>query len=291
MEIESARRSFPQAPARHSPTARAIVSAAAVHIADVREDLELEEALRQIYRTVLSVPMIREGRAHGCHRRWRDGSSDRSPSSRSSCFRPSPTRRSSRSRTSACSRSCRRATPSSPRPWNSRPPPREILRVISRSPTDVQPVFDAIAESSVRLCSADYGSANRLEGDMIHLVSQHGQTAEWRATAQPTVPAPPDAGPDRGRVDAGSRVIHLEDMQLANAIPGEPGAGPDDGVPHRAERSDAPGQQAGRGVRGLSAGGPAVQRGGDRVAPHLRRPGRDRHRERAPVHRAGGAQP
>ena len=32
----------------------------------------------------------------------------------------------------------------------------------------------------MRLCSADYGSANRLEGDMIHLVSQHGQTAEWR---------------------------------------------------------------------------------------------------------------
>ena len=59
----------------------------------------------------------------------------------------------------------------------------EILRVISRSPTDVQPVFDAIAESSVRLCSADYGSANQLEGDMIHLVSQHGQTAEWRETA------------------------------------------------------------------------------------------------------------
>src|SRR3546814_2521931 len=41
--------------------------------------------------------------------------------------------------------------------------------VISRSPTDVQPVFDAIAESSVRLCSADYGSANRLEGGMVHL--------------------------------------------------------------------------------------------------------------------------
>src|SRR5437899_2720374 len=59
----------------------------------------------------------------------------------------------------------------------------EILRVISRSPTDVQPVFEAIAESSVRLCSADYGSAIRLEGDVIHLVAQHGQTDQWLETA------------------------------------------------------------------------------------------------------------
>ena len=63
MEVESARGSFPQA--RHSPTARAITSATAVHIADVREDLELEEALRRIYRTVLSVPLIRDGRSLG----------------------------------------------------------------------------------------------------------------------------------------------------------------------------------------------------------------------------------
>src|SRR5262249_24122083 len=59
----------------------------------------------------------------------------------------------------------------------------EILRVISRSPTDVQPVFEAITESSVRLCSADYGTVNRLEGDAIHLVGHHGQTAQGLETA------------------------------------------------------------------------------------------------------------
>ena len=59
----------------------------------------------------------------------------------------------------------------------------EILGVISRSPTDVQPVFQAIAESSVRLCNADYASALRLEGGVMHLLAQYGRTPEWLATA------------------------------------------------------------------------------------------------------------
>src|SRR5262245_53492546 len=59
----------------------------------------------------------------------------------------------------------------------------KILRVISSSPTDIQPVFDAIAESAVRLCRADYGSTNRLDGDVIHLVAQHGQSAKWLEAA------------------------------------------------------------------------------------------------------------
>src|SRR5262249_25915342 len=45
----------------------------------------------------------------------------------------------------------------------------EILSVISRSPTNIQPVFEAIADSAMRLCNADYGSTNVLEGGMVHL--------------------------------------------------------------------------------------------------------------------------
>ncbi len=56
----------------------------------------------------------------------------------------------------------------------------EILRVISSSPTDVQPVFEAIVQSAVRLCEAVNGSVSRFDGSLIHLVAQHGMSAEMR---------------------------------------------------------------------------------------------------------------
>src|SRR5262249_55358911 len=66
----------------------------------------------------------------------------------------------------------------------------EILSVISSSPTDLQPVFDAIAENAVRLCKADYGSVNRLDSDVIHLVAQHGQSAQWMGAGRRLFPQP-----------------------------------------------------------------------------------------------------
>ena len=53
----------------------------------------------------------------------------------------------------------------------------DILRVISRSPTDTQPVFDAIAESAARLCSANDAQVLRVEGDILRLVAAYGATS------------------------------------------------------------------------------------------------------------------
>src|SRR6266545_4136628 len=54
----------------------------------------------------------------------------------------------------------------------------EILRVISSSPTDVQPVFDAIIGNAVRLCGAVYGIVWRYEGDLTEFVSAHNLQPE-----------------------------------------------------------------------------------------------------------------
>src|SRR5262249_23176765 len=49
----------------------------------------------------------------------------------------------------------------------------EILRVISSSPTDVQPVFDAIAANALRLCGATFSVVIRFDGSLMELASIH----------------------------------------------------------------------------------------------------------------------
>jgi GAF domain-containing protein len=53
----------------------------------------------------------------------------------------------------------------------------EVLGVISSSPEDIQPVFQAIVESAARLCEADNASIFRAEGDFVRHVAAHGRLA------------------------------------------------------------------------------------------------------------------
>src|SRR5215475_3080593 len=54
----------------------------------------------------------------------------------------------------------------------------EILRVISRSPTDVQPVFDAIVESAARLCEATFSGVFLHRDGQLVLGSVEGVNPE-----------------------------------------------------------------------------------------------------------------
>ena len=50
----------------------------------------------------------------------------------------------------------------------------EILRVIASSPTDLQPVMEAVAENAARVCGATDSAIFRLEGEHLRLVARHG---------------------------------------------------------------------------------------------------------------------
>jgi len=57
----------------------------------------------------------------------------------------------------------------------------DVLRVISESPTDVQPVFDIIAERAAALTGARYCLVTRFDGEWLHLASLHGVNPEGAA--------------------------------------------------------------------------------------------------------------
>ena len=50
----------------------------------------------------------------------------------------------------------------------------EVLKVISSSPGELQPVFEAMLENAVRICGAKFGTLFRYDGDIVHLAAQFG---------------------------------------------------------------------------------------------------------------------
>ena len=89
----------------------------------------------------------------------------------------------------------------------------EILRVISSSPTDVQPVFDAIAHSAARLCEAEMCFVFRFDGEILHFVAHHGLGPAALAAAGAAWPAPPTRGSAAGRAILERGVAHIPDAQ------------------------------------------------------------------------------
>jgi GAF domain-containing protein len=87
----------------------------------------------------------------------------------------------------------------------------EILRVISSSPTDVQPVFGAIMASAVRLCDGLFGAVFQYDGDLIHLVAHHNFTPEVLQLLSRVYPMRPSRVQATGRAILTGTLIHLHD--------------------------------------------------------------------------------
>src|SRR5947208_5630064 len=68
----------------------------------------------------------------------------------------------------------------------------DVLEVISRSPSDVQPIFDTILESAVRLCEGTFGVVHRLEYGRLVAVAHQNFTPEALAIERRVYPAAPE---------------------------------------------------------------------------------------------------
>ena len=83
----------------------------------------------------------------------------------------------------------------------------EILRVISSSPTDVQPVFAAVLTSAARLCDAFDATIFQVDGNGLRLVAHEGPIPSTPVGAFPL------RGTAAGRAVLDRRAIHVPDLQ------------------------------------------------------------------------------
>src|SRR5262245_10036068 len=89
----------------------------------------------------------------------------------------------------------------------------DILGVISSSPTDVQPVFDAIVESAARLCNGVFSSLHTFDGELMHLVAAHNWTPAAFEAARRVWPARPTQATVTGRAVIERTPIHVPDVR------------------------------------------------------------------------------
>jgi signal transduction histidine kinase len=88
----------------------------------------------------------------------------------------------------------------------------EILRVISRSPTDVQPVFDVMVRNAVKLCDALFSTVAEVDGEVIRLRASYGFSAERLAKLRPGfAPESPS-----GTAIRECRTIHIPDADASS---------------------------------------------------------------------------
>jgi two-component system NtrC family sensor kinase len=173
-------------------TGRAVIDRTAVHVADLQaEQREFPQgaayARQYGHRTTLAVPLLREGSAIGAIL------------IRRAEVQPFTTRQIDlvrnfaaqaviaientrllnelRQRTDDLSESLEQQTATS-----------EVLKVISSSPSDAQPVFDTIAKSVTRLCKAQFCHVFRFDGKLIHFEAVHGYAPEVAAVSRAMYP-------------------------------------------------------------------------------------------------------
>jgi GAF domain-containing protein/nitrogen-specific signal transduction histidine kinase len=209
---------------RGSATGRALAEGRTVHIADVDSDPDYTFAEAKAlggFRTILAIPMLRDGRAIGVlaltrreHRPFTEkqiellaGFADQA----AIAIENVRLFEAVQARTAELTEALQQQTATG-----------EVLSVISRSTTDLQPVLDSIASTAVRLCEANYTHIYKLADDgYYYLVAAKGVEESYSKPLFGT-PFGPDRGSLAGRAALERRTVHipniLEDPQYTLRI-------------------------------------------------------------------------
>jgi len=88
----------------------------------------------------------------------------------------------------------------------------DILQVISQSPTDVQPVLDAVAKAALRFCGAADAAIVLREGSELQAVAHEGPLSGWVGERWPL-----DRASTTGRAIVDDTTVHVPDASLLDA--------------------------------------------------------------------------
>jgi GAF domain-containing protein/DNA-binding response OmpR family regulator/HPt (histidine-containing phosphotransfer) domain-containing protein/HAMP domain-containing protein len=209
--IDALRQTFPMRPSGAGGAARAVRDRAIVHIPDVLLDPEYriqETALTAGFRAILGVPMLREGRAIGAITLGRAAVGTYSDTqvqllrtfADQAVIAIENVRlfKELEGRNRDLSEALEQQTATS-----------EILRVISSSPTDIQPVLDTVVKSAARFCGASDAEIFQIDGDSLKVSAHHGPIPGPVGRLIPTV-----RGSVAGRAVLEQRAVHVADLQV-----------------------------------------------------------------------------
>ena len=217
--FEAARRVSPARPTRALFSGRAILARSIVHVPDVELDSEFMESSRELrdmvgFRSSLMVPMLRDGEPVGVIGvgRAAPGFFSDSQVALLKTFADQAVIaienvrlfEELEARNAELTTALERQTATS-----------EILRVISRSPTDVQPVFDAIARNAVALCGGIAALVLRYDGEMLHIAGHHEMSPDAVERVERAFPRRPGRDYPPGRALLERQVVHIPDLQAA----------------------------------------------------------------------------
>ena len=212
-ELELISRTYPRTPTRGRAPGRAIIDRRTVHVPDIREDPDYLSPFQQALgvRTVLAVPMLRDGEPIGVLALWRrevrqftdqqialvETFADQAVIAIENVRLFNELK----DKNGALAEALEQQTATS-----------ELLKVIGRSTFDLQPVFETLAANAIRLCEAERALIFRFDGQVMRVVATHNVFPELRAFIEQN-PITPGRGSGIGRAALERRTIHIHDIR------------------------------------------------------------------------------